>query len=104
MHQNTADTASPVQEGDTKMAQCNRELMALKSVNRAEYAHYHTEMNSLVASGRVYMGVRGTVSQDINDIVEPGYQYGTAKLCWRIRNSLAQSLIRQADAGTGRTQ
>jgi hypothetical protein len=88
--------------GDSKVAQCNNELAALKVVNAASYGRYRTEMNHLVASGKRYMNVQGGISNDINDIMMPRYQFGMASLCWRIRNALSQSLMKQADIPQGR--
>ncbi|CAI0734954.1 hypothetical protein [Serratia quinivorans] len=91
-------------EKDSKVAQCNNELAALKTVNAAHYARYRSEMDHLVASGRRYMEVKTGISNDINDIMTPRYQYGMARLCWGIRNALSQSLMAQADIPQGRGQ
>jgi hypothetical protein len=96
--------APPPPEKDSKVAQCNNELAALKTVNAAHYARYRSEMDHLVASGRRYMDVQAGISNDINDIMTPRYQYGMASLCWRIRNALSQSLMSQADIPQGRGQ
>jgi hypothetical protein len=99
-----APQAPPTTEKDSKIAQCNNELAALKTVNTAHYARYRSEMDHLVASGRRYMDVQAGISNDINDIMTPRYQYGMASLCWRIRNALSQSLMAQADIPQGRGQ
>ncbi|TFZ49506.1 hypothetical protein E5C26_15830 [Serratia proteamaculans] len=91
-------------EKDSKVTQCNNELAALKTVNAAHYGRYRSEMDHLVASGRRYMDVQAGISNDINDIMTPRYQYGMASLCWRIRNALSQSLMAQADIPQGRGQ
>lgn len=96
--------APPPPEKDSKVAQCNNELAALKTVNAPHYARYRSEMDHLVASGRRYMDVQAGISNDINDIMTPRYQYGMASLCWRIRNALSQSLMAQADIPQGRGQ
>ncbi len=82
--------------GDTsgdKVGQCNSELAALQKVNPRGYARYRAAIDKLIASGRQYMAVQGTISQDINDILQPRYQFGMANLCWQIRSSLSASLL-----------
>ncbi|HCV65743.1 MAG TPA: hypothetical protein DGZ94_10840 [Serratia sp.] len=101
---NATPEAPPVMEKDSKVTQCNNELAALKTVNAAQYARYRSEMDHLVASGRRYMEVKTGISNDINDIMTPRYQYGMARLCWGIRNALSQSLMAQADIPQGRGQ
>ncbi|MFS7243193.1 hypothetical protein AB6849_23090 [Serratia proteamaculans] len=96
--------SAPSAGKDNKITQCNNELTALKAVNAAHYARYRSEMDHLVATGRRYMDVKAGISNDINDIMAPRYQYGMASLCWRIRNALSQSLMAQADIPQGRGQ
>ncbi|MFS7159988.1 hypothetical protein AB6825_06945 [Serratia proteamaculans] len=101
---NATPEVPPALEKDSKVTQCNNELGALKTVNAAQYARYRSEMDHLVASGRRYMAVQTGISNDINDIMTPRYQYGMARLCWGIRNALSQSLMAQADIPQGRGQ
>lgn len=101
---NATPEVPPALEKDSKVTQCNNELAALKTVNAAQYARYRSEMDHLVASGRRYMAVQTGISNDINDIMTPRYQYGMARLCWGIRNALSQSLMAQADIPQGRGQ
>jgi hypothetical protein len=89
--------SSPASEGGSKVTQCNNELLALKTINTAEYSRYHREMTQLVTSGQRYMNVKGEISSDINDIMTPRYQFGMANLCWKIRNALSQSLLTEVD-------
>lgn len=95
---------APAADKDNKVTQCNNELMALKTVNAAHFARYRSEMDRLVASGSRYIAVKAGISNDINDIMTPRYQYGMASLCWRIRNALSQSLMAQADIPQERGQ
>lgn len=88
-------------EGESKVSQCNKELQALKTINGAESARYQREMDHLVASGQQYMNVKAGISSDINDIMTPRYQFAVANLCWKIRNALSQSLLKQADMPQG---
>ncbi len=94
----------PLVDKDNKVTQCNNELAALKTVNAAHFARYRSEMDRLVASGRRYIEVKVGISNDINDIMTPRYQYAMASLCWRIRNALSQSLMAQADIPQERGQ
>lgn len=89
-------TSSAV-ESDSKVRLCNKELQALKGINAAEYSRYRREMDHLVVSGQRYMNIQGEISNDINDILAPRYQFGMADLCWKIRNALSQSLLTEAN-------
>ncbi|BFO09112.1 hypothetical protein GGER_16220 [Serratia rubidaea] len=80
-----------------KASLCTTELTSLKSVNPRSYARYRAIMSRLIASGRTYMAVQGDISQDINDVLQPRYQFALANLCWQIRSDLSASLLEQVN-------
>lgn len=87
-----------------KIEQCNSDLAALQKVDPEGYSRYRTAMDQLVSTGRRYMAIQETISQDINDLLQPRYQFGMANLCWQIRNSLSNSLLDSVNHAGGMTQ
>ncbi|NHB95407.1 hypothetical protein C5470_02825 [Photorhabdus stackebrandtii] len=81
-----------------KLAQCTRELEALKQFNGAKYTRYKTEFDRIARTGSQYLAVANGISEDINDLVRPKYQYALTSLCYRIKNDLSLALINQVDA------
>ncbi|HEM8838358.1 TPA: hypothetical protein U2R15_004062 [Klebsiella aerogenes] len=85
---------SDVQDS-SRLAQCTRELNALKEFDTDKYNRYKSELEHLTASGARYLAVSGNISKDINDLVQPRYQYALTSLCQRIKADLSSALINQ---------
>lgn len=81
-----------------KLAQCTRELEALKQFSGTKYTRYKAEFDRIARTGSQYLAVANGISQDINDLVRPKYQYALTSLCYRIKNDLSLALINQVDA------
>ncbi|WP_166296173.1 hypothetical protein [Photorhabdus tasmaniensis] len=81
-----------------KLAQCTRELEALKQFSGAKYTRYKAEFDRIARTGSQYLAVANGISEDINDLVRPKYQYALTSLCYRIKNDLSLALINQVDA------
>ncbi|MCT8353513.1 MULTISPECIES: hypothetical protein [Photorhabdus] len=94
-----AGTMQPSTDSNSgKLAQCTRELEALKQFNGAKYTRYKAEFDRIARTGSQYLAVANGISQDINDLVRPKYQYALTSLCYRIKNDLSLALINQVDA------
>lgn len=81
--------------GTSRLSQCSRELGALKQFNSAKYATYKAELDHITRTGAQYLAVSNGISQDINDLVQPRYQYALTSLCQRVRADLSAALINQ---------
>ncbi|MGR7053271.1 hypothetical protein ACU637_21475 [Klebsiella aerogenes] len=78
-----------------KISQCTRELEALKSFNKVKYNNYKLELGKIKQTSASYLGVANGISEDIDDLVRPKLQYALTNLCYRIKNDLSESLIKQ---------
>ncbi len=81
----------------SKISQCTRELEALKSFNNVKYNNYKLELGKIKQTSASYLGVANGISEDINDLVRPKLQYALTNLCYRIKNDLSESLIKQVN-------
>ncbi|HEM8838469.1 TPA: hypothetical protein U2R15_004179 [Klebsiella aerogenes] len=88
-------TASASAGNASRLEQCTRELDALKQFNNTKYTSYKAELDRITRTGAQYLQVAGGISQDINDLVQPRYQYALTSLCQRVRADLSASLINQ---------
>ena len=80
-----------------KISQCTRELEALKYFNNIKYNNYKLELGKIKQTSASYLGVANGISEDINDLVRPKLQYALTNLCYRIKNDLSESLIKQVN-------
>ncbi|HCM7228993.1 TPA: hypothetical protein N3282_004449 [Klebsiella aerogenes] len=78
-----------------KLSQCTRELEALKTFNNNKYNDYKLELSKIKQTSVSYLGVASGISEDINDLVRPKLQYALTNLCYRIKNDLSESMIKQ---------
>ncbi|MBF7997769.1 hypothetical protein [Rahnella laticis] len=78
------------------LTQCNRDLDSLYTVNPAEYHTYLAEYDALMKSSAGFMAVKDDVSPEVADLARPRFQFALVNLCYRIKNALAQTLIKQA--------
>lgn len=90
-----AATPDPTEQDASRLARCTRELEALKQFNPTRYAGYHRELEQITRTGAQYLAVSAGISQDINDLVQPRYQYALTSLCQRVRADLSAALINQ---------
>lgn len=88
---------SSTTEDTGKLAQCTRELEALKAFNSAKYNQYQAEFTKIKQTSTKYLGVANGISSDINDLVRPKLQYALTSLCYRIKNDLSASMINQVN-------
>ncbi|KFA84182.1 hypothetical protein NGI13_22300 [Enterobacter asburiae] len=80
---------------DSRLSQCTRELEALKTFDDAKYRRYQAQMARITRTGAQYLAVSGGISQEINDLVQPRYQYALTSLCQQVRADLSFALINQ---------
>ncbi|WP_312055636.1 hypothetical protein [Pantoea brenneri] len=78
------------------LAQCNRDLESLRTVNMTEYRKYLAQYDGLMKSSAGFMSVKDDVSPEVAELARPRFQYALVNLCYRIKGALAQTLINQA--------
>lgn len=86
-----------LQANSSHLAQCTSELNALKQFNSEKYSHYKTELDNITRSGAQYLAVANGISQEINDLMQPRYQYAITSLCQSVRSELTASLVNQVN-------
>jgi hypothetical protein len=101
---NNHEAASPVineenNNGKVKshLEQCHRDLESLRTVNPASYSTYLARYDALMKSSAGFLSVKDDVSSEVAELARPRFQFALVNLCFRIKNSLAQSLINQTD-------
>ncbi|OKB66582.1 hypothetical protein BHU62_11985 [Serratia marcescens] len=93
----TPAAVPPGSRDSSRLAQCTRELDALRRFSASKYTRYKTEFDRLTRTGSQYLAVAGGISKDINDLVQPKYQYALTSLCYRIRGDLSAALLNQVN-------
>ncbi|MGM8398349.1 hypothetical protein [Enterobacter hormaechei] len=79
------------------LTQCKRDLESLHRISPFDYDRYRNEYDALMRSSAGFMAVSGDISDEVNDLARPRFQFALVNLCYRIKNALAKSLISQAD-------
>lgn len=90
------NTALIRESGTTHLEQCNRDLESLRTVNSGEYNNYLAQYTALMKSSAGFMAVKDDVSPEVAELARPKFQFALVNLCYRIKNTLAQTLINQA--------
>lgn len=78
-----------------RIQECTQELTALKEFNPSAYEKYQSEYESISQNTKKYIGVKKSVSDDINYLVMPKYQFSIRNLCFKIRHDLSESIVNQ---------
>lgn len=89
------DKAAQVKTPADRVGECTRELEALKSFNPQAYTKYQAEFDKIRQETERYLGVKDKVSDDINYLAMPKYQFSLRNVCFRIKTDLSNSIIKQ---------
>lgn len=84
---------------DTKpshLTQCLRDLESLRTVNASQYRLYQVEYDALIKSSTDFLTVKEDISPEVAAMARPRFQFALVNLCYRIKDSLAQTFINQA--------
>lgn len=65
----------PAQNETERMAQCQKELEALKAINPEQHTALHQEFDRLMSGAASYANVRTRVNSDTQDTVDALYRY-----------------------------
>jgi len=84
---------------NSHLEDCIKNLESLKVINSVKYDLYLAEYDALMKSSEEFLTVKDDVSPEVAALARPRFQYALVNLCWRIKNSLAQTLINQAGGG-----
>lgn len=92
-----APQPAPVAESDNavRIQECKKELAALKDFSPRAYERYQTEFDAISFKTQKYISVQSQLSDEINDLVKPKYQFTIRDFCFRVKNSLSQAIINQ---------
>ncbi|WP_270655275.1 hypothetical protein [Enterobacter bugandensis] len=85
-----------IKPNESHLTQCNRDLESLRTISITEYNNYMNEYDSLMKSSAGFLSIKDDVSPEVAELARPKFQFALANLCYRIKDSLAQTLIRQA--------
>lgn len=83
-------------KNDSAINQCNRDLESLRTVNATEYRRYLSEYDGLMKSSADFLTVKDDVSPEVAELARPRFQFALVNLCYRIKDTLARTFIRQA--------
>lgn len=78
------------------LSQCNRDLESLRTVDAGQYRRLQTQYDTLMKSSESFLTVKDDVSPEVAALARPRFQFALVNLCYRIKDALAQTLIRQA--------
>ncbi|ELY5941249.1 hypothetical protein SNN83_004411 [Cronobacter malonaticus] len=78
------------------LSQCNRDLESLRTVDAGQYRQYQSQYDSLMKTSAGFLSVKDDVSPEVAALARPRFQFALVNLCYRIKDALAQTLIRQA--------
>ncbi|MBM7016675.1 hypothetical protein JTL32_20210 [Enterobacter cloacae] len=65
-------------------------------MDAGQYHRFQTEYDALVKHSENFLTVKDDVSPEVAALVRPRFQFALVNLCYRIKDALAQTLIRQA--------
>ncbi|WP_217549253.1 hypothetical protein [Pantoea sp. GbtcB22] len=88
---------SVVNSSSERIQECKQELAALKDFNPVAYEKYQGEYDSISKNTKKYIGIKKKVSDDVNYLVMPKYQYSIRNLCFKIRHDLSASVASQVN-------
>ena len=93
-----AESAStPAEREAERMAQCERELGALKNISPEQYDRYQTAFSRLMGGAAKYAGVRAKVNQTVQDTLDARYRYQVTLLCSDVSQSVMNGLLERKD-------
>lgn len=72
---------SQAQKEAERMAQCQKELEALKGINPEQHKTYRQEFDRLMSGAAQYSGLRARVNTDTQETVDALYRYKVNRLC-----------------------
>lgn len=78
------------------LIQCNRDLESLRTVDAGQYRKFQAEYDSLMKTSSGFLSVKDDVSPEVAALARPRFQFALVNICYRIKDTLAQTLIRQA--------
>ncbi|HAH0869136.1 TPA: hypothetical protein GFY00_22770 [Escherichia coli] len=81
------------------ITQCNRDLESMRTVDIKQYMHYQREYDELMKSSANFLTVKDDVSPEIASLARPRFQFALVNLCYRIKDALARTFIKQAGGG-----
>lgn len=92
-----APTPAPAPESDNavRIQECKKELAALKDFSPRSYEKYQTEFDAISFKTQKYIRVQDQLSDEINDLVKPKYQFAIRDFCFRVKNTLSTAIINQ---------
>jgi hypothetical protein len=76
--------------------QCRKELDVLRLYNKASYAKYEAEYQTIAVKTAKYMEVKDSLGPDLNYMVMPAYQFQIREFCFRVKTRLSELVLRQA--------
>jgi hypothetical protein len=92
-------SASPTQSQNISLAECDKELQALKQVGSAHYDSLDKRFELMMKSSANYGNVRNAVSMDTQTTLDALYTFQASRVCADIRNAMLNSLIDNAGIG-----
>jgi uncharacterized membrane protein affecting hemolysin expression len=102
-HQDTSVNSSIVTDANRQnsnsispLMQCNRDLESLRTVDAGQYRKFQAEYDSLMKTSSGFLSVKDDVSPEVAALARPRFQFALVNICYRIKDTLAQTLIRQA--------
>ncbi|CAI1836461.1 TPA: hypothetical protein ACSTL1_004820 [Serratia fonticola] len=84
---------TPAQKEAERLAQCQKELDALKGVTPAQYDTYRQEFGGLMSGAAQYAGLRSRVNDETQDTVDALYRYRVNRLCSDISQATLKGLL-----------
>ena len=81
------------------ITQCNRDLESMRTVDIKQYMHYQRKSYELMKSSANFLTVKDDGSPEIASLVRPRFQFALVNLCYRIKDALARTFIKQAGGG-----
>ncbi|MBH3259865.1 hypothetical protein I5P78_26065 [Serratia marcescens] len=93
----TAGEKTQAQKESDRLAQCQKELDALKGINNAQYTAYLVEFQRLMRGAAQYAGLRAQVNNDTQDMVDALYRYKINRLCADITQAALTGLAERGE-------
>ncbi|CAI2021229.1 Uncharacterised protein [Serratia proteamaculans] len=80
-----------------RLAQCQKELDALKGINPEQHKSYRQEFDHLMRGAAQYAGVRTQVNSTTQDTVDALYRYKVSRLCANIEQATLSGLAERGE-------
>lgn len=90
------DTRQAEKEAD-RLAQCQKELDALKGINPEQHKSYRQEFDRLMRGAAQYAGLRTQVNSATQDTVDALYRYKVSRLCANIGQATLSGLAERGE-------